>query len=297
MTEFFQPTLAVAAADTPPLPLVVVYLALGLVGLGVDALLVFGPWVTLKGWVEGVGRLKRRPVLPLDGLLMLGLALLAVALLLGGSVLLAPARDGGEREGVALGMVVSSLVLHWGGLAMVLGWLRLRKLRFREVFSRRGRNGFKDFGLGMGLYLGLVPLLVVYAVIYEYLARMVGHEITPQSLVEVLREIRSPWMLVYFGVLVAFIGPLAEELAFRGVALPLLARRLGVVPAVMVVSAVFVMLHGSFDAIGPLFIVALGFTLAYVYTSSIWVAAGMHTAFNGVNLVLLLAMRGQGVVP
>jgi membrane protease YdiL (CAAX protease family) len=85
-------------------------------------------------------------------------------------------------------------------------------------------------------------------------------------------------------------APVAEELVFRGVALPVLARRLGVVAAAVLVSLVFAAVHFHPEAVVPLFLVSLCCCAAYAATGRLLVPMVVHGLFNGVNLAVLLVI-------
>ena len=99
-----------------------------------------------------------------------------------------------------------------------------------------------------------------------------------------------PWALrVYLILLGTLVAPVAEEVLFRGLALPLLAKRFGTGAAVLVTAFVFASLHFNAASFGPLLILGLVFALAYVYSGSLWTPIALHSLFNGVNIALLYA--------
>lgn len=90
------------------------------------------------------------------------------------------------------------------------------------------------------------------------------------------------WMLAVFGVTVA---PLMEELFFRGLLYPALARPLGIRWSVVITSLLFALIHSSqlADAWAPLlllFLVGLVLTTARVRTGSIIPGLLIHSAYN-----------------
>ena len=89
----------------------------------------------------------------------------------------------------------------------------------------------------------------------------------------------------------AVVAPVFEECVFRGIALPLLARALGVGPAVFLSSLLFASIHFHMASMAPLLVIAVAFALAYIYSGSLWVPITMHATFNAVNLALLLVIR------
>lgn len=109
------------------------------------------------------------------------------------------------------------------------------------------------------------------------------------------------WILSIFGMSLV---PLFEEMLFRGFLYPVLARRLGLILAVILTAVPFVMIHvpqlvdpkmsfkSSWGAI--LVISIIGFALTIVRAVKKSVAAGvlMHMAYNGFTSVLAIISTG-----
>ncbi|NQV10296.1 MAG: CPBP family intramembrane metalloprotease [Cyanobacteria bacterium] len=100
----------------------------------------------------------------------------------------------------------------------------------------------------------------------------------------------SGWTLFCFAFTAIVLAPLFEETIFRGVLLPVMARKLGPIWGVVLSSAIFGLAHLSLSELSPLFV--LGLALGWLRLSSgrlsscIW----MHALWNGLtfsNLVLL----------
>jgi membrane protease YdiL (CAAX protease family) len=111
------------------------------------------------------------------------------------------------------------------------------------------------------------------------------------------RFFRTPgeaWALSLFGVTFA---PLLEELFFRGFLYPVLARRFGLILAVLFTAAGFSLIHAPqlAHAWGPvlvIFLVGLALTIARALTKSVAAALIMHMAYNGTLSLLLFAGTG-----
>jgi membrane protease YdiL (CAAX protease family) len=86
-------------------------------------------------------------------------------------------------------------------------------------------------------------------------------------------------------VLVGILGPIAEEVFFRGFVLPGLIRRFGVGRSLLLSSVMFGLFHIDPGAIVPTF--ALGLALGWVYlkTGSIWPAMFAHGLHNTVAVL------------
>jgi membrane protease YdiL (CAAX protease family) len=90
---------------------------------------------------------------------------------------------------------------------------------------------------------------------------------------------------------VVLLGPLVEELFFRGALFGRMVRSRGVRPAALAVSACFVLAHGEVKEALPLFLVALALAEVRAVSGSLWPGFLLHGAFNGVTLAL--AFRGK----
>ena len=105
---------------------------------------------------------------------------------------------------------------------------------------------------------------------------------------------REAYLLSIFGVTFA---PLLEELFFRGFLYPVLARRLGVVIAVVLTAMAFAAIHGaqlmySWGPVLVIFIVGLVLTTVRAITKSVAAGLLIHIAYNGTITVLMFAATG-----
>lgn len=98
------------------------------------------------------------------------------------------------------------------------------------------------------------------------------------------------WVLSIFG---ATVGPLMEELFFRGFLYPVLARKLGTAISVLITSLAFSIIHGPQlgRAWGPvlvIFVVGLVLTLARAITRSVAAGLLLHASYNATIFFLML---------
>lgn len=187
-------------------------------------------------------------------------------------------------------VVSQGLLLQLGGLAFVVYSLRRRRLSWADAFGLRWRGFARHAATGVVFYLAAMPFLAFYSIIYQLFLRSIGFEILPQEVAVVFAREPSFWMRLYFLSLAVVVAPVFEEVLFRGIGLPLLARRLGLIPGVLALSAIFALVHGNVASLAPLFVIAVAFSLGYIYSGSLAVPIVMHAAFNAVNLVLLMVM-------
>jgi membrane protease YdiL (CAAX protease family) len=105
---------------------------------------------------------------------------------------------------------------------------------------------------------------------------------------------RTPAEAWALGILSVTLAPLMEELFFRGFLYPVLARGIGVPPAVFLTALGFALLHGAQlgFAWGPvlvIFLVGMVLTMVRAKTNSVAAAVLIHMAYNGTITVAMFA--------
>lgn len=236
-------------------------------------------------WHIRINALRRRPWGWADALLLGGVFALLVA---GGMLLTVPLRDGPSWRL----LVVQTCFVDGLGLLVLNMLLRGRGLSWSQAFGLDRSGIGRRLGMAMLFYLALLPILVFAALLYEALLSSRGYTPRLQDVALVLRDMQSPWLRLYFLVLAVVVAPCLEECIFRGVGLPVLARSLGVGPAVFLTSLLFAAAHQHLPSLVPLGVVAMALALAYLYSGSLWVPIAMHAIFNAVNLGIILTLLG-----
>jgi uncharacterized protein len=92
-------------------------------------------------------------------------------------------------------------------------------------------------------------------------------------------------------VMAGLIGPVAEELVFRGLLFPLWQQRHGWIAAMLMSSTLFGIYHANFL---PAFVGSIIYTCLYMRTRSLWAPIVVHAAYNVSTWYPLL---GQFIVP
>ncbi len=110
-----------------------------------------------------------------------------------------------------------------------------------------------------------------------------------------LKTTMGVWVLAIFGSLLA---PFAEEVFFRGLLFPAVARRTSVAISVAVTSLFFALLHGtqlgwSWGPLLLLFSVGVALTLVRAFSQSVAASALVHVSYN-VTLFTFLYMGTNG---
>ena len=133
------------------------------------------------------------------------------------------------------------------------------------------RNWGSYLVAGVALALCLVPL--------QYFLPMPKHP----PIDDFFRTERDAYILSVFGV---FCAPLFEELFFRGFLYPAVARRLGMVPSILITALLFASIHAmqlsySWGPLLVMFLVGATLTSVRAVKKSVSAVFLMHMAYNG----------------
>jgi len=129
----------------------------------------------------------------------------------------------------------------------------------------------------LSVFLGWMVAWIAWVAVSEVIGRAVGQE--PP------RPWHYPAVVTALRILaIGIIGPIAEELVFRGVALYVLWRRLALPAwlAVLISAALWAVIHTQYDPITIAFIVADGIILgaARLHSKSTFTPIAMHVFGN-----------------
>jgi len=283
-----------------------VYLVLLLLGLGIDIIIGVRLLMArlpgeLRGralltqpgdWNRHVERLKGRTWTWREAGLM-AVILLAAQLVAQGVPWVFVTWGVGSMDSDMAAALCQGAGFHGVGLAALAWLIYRRRVSWADAFGMRWREVIHRVGQGMVCYLGILPIVFVTSLACQLILFWLGYPLSMQNVVLFFLEPQSPGIQVALLVLALGVAPLTEEALFRGVALPLLARTAGVIPAIVVTAACFALIHFHLPSFAPLFVLAAGLAVAYIVTESLWVPVVMHALFNGMNIGLLLLAAGR----
>ncbi len=187
----------------------------------------------------------------------------------------------------ALPLLVSQFLFYVLWLGSLYAWLKVhyRRSFWRSMAWVRPERGWANcFAWGVVTALGVIAL---------------GGILRPPQvempLTELLRDRAS---LVWIGGFAVTLGPLWEELAFRGFLMPLLVRTLTVAPAILATALVFAGLHGfeyawSWKHLSLITVAGAAFGWMRHHSGSTAAATVMHAGYNLVFFLGMLVPRPQ----
>ncbi len=168
-------------------------------------------------------------------------------------------------------------------------------------FNFSSLNLFQEAGVGIGGYLAILPVFLLILVALVIVANFLHYEPPPHPLVEVFleEEKRAPWVIGFSLVLASLVGPIFEEVFFRGFCYSIFKKKWGIKWAMILSAAFFSAIHHSEFAFLPIFI--LGLALAYLYEKrgNLIAPITLHIVHNSIFigyffLAKQLVLEGRG---
>ena len=206
-------------------------------------------------------------------------ALFGVALVAGGTTLafvtlsVLPGVGEPEDENLLLPIVLGLLQ----GLMVVAAWL----FGIKKYGARWRALGFVRTQSRSGMLLPWPVLLLSLLFFGLYVSVVEAWGIEPLSPPDIPSGALGDGLYKTLNIaILGVLGPLAEEVFFRGFLLAALMHPLGAWRAVAVCSAIFAVSHGSLGLLIPVFVSGALLSWLYVKTGSIWPSFTAHAAQN-----------------
>lgn len=175
------------------------------------------------------------------------------------------------RYSSAIGAAVQFAVIF--GIALLLA----RGSDLRQTFAlRRPTSWAKAAGIS---FLTLVAVFVAIVIVAQF-----GDASEEQGLTPDYWDPDRLGALIAFGVVVVLIGPVVEELMFRGLGFTLLAMRLGKLASIVLTGVLFAVTHGLVLGFAVIAVFGVGLASLRAYTGSIYPCIALHMAFNAFGL-------------
>lgn len=175
-------------------------------------------------------------------------------------------------------------------LTLAIVWAVVTKFGRRPFWQTLGWSWSPNFGPLPAVGLALL-LLAIGVVITHF----VGGRETQLDLI-IGSSLKTRFATAFLAVVTA---PLVEELTFRGVLYPALQRALGMIWAVVLVSALFAGVHllqyfNNFGVVAVITILSVSLTLVRAKTGRILPSFVIHVVFNGIQAAFLIVQPFVG---
>ena len=160
-----------------------------------------------------------------------------------------------------------------------------------SAWSTLGFSGFSPVAVGLRGYLMAFPWLFLILLLMVKVMQWFHLKPPVESIQELIFQEQRGGVLALVLMLACVIGPVAEELFFRGVVYPAIRQRTSRLAATLLSGAAFSLVHTNL--VGFLPIMALGCLLAHLYesTGSLASPLAVHIVHNSLLMSLALVLR------
>ena len=187
----------------------------------------------------------------------------------------------------------SELLLRLGVLAGFVAYFRRSQIRIRPALGLDSMPFAAAAGWGGVFCLASLPPVGAIIFATNAFCRLFHIPIADQPIIDLFLNIHSPLLLLTLLLFAISVAPVFEEFLFRGFAYPVLKKRFGMLPAWLMVAAVFALSHWHAPSFLPLFVFALGLGLAYELTGSLIAPITMHALFNATMVLQIFYQRSH----
>lgn len=206
-----------------------------------------------------------------------------------------PAGKDPTPASTAWNAVVSGALLQ-GGMAVIfiVFW-------FSQNFAKRPNFNMTRMSLGGAISTALVCFLLLtpprlgleigWMATIKWLNSIGLHIPTDSQEVVSFFDGAPPIAYVLLILLAGFVAPIVEELIFRAGLYRFLKGQTGKIPAMIISSAVFSMLHWNVLVFPTLMLFGIALCLSYESSGNVKVPICFHAIFN-LNSILLIALQG-----
>lgn|GEM_PF-1455001 len=192
-------------------------------------------------------------------------------------------------------LVVGAILLLSYAVQLATLWVVARRHGY-HLSESVGLRGVTSPVAWFGSALGAAATVRVFALLYSAFMIAAGLKLQGWDASPMRYFAPGPLGAALLVLIVVVVAPIVEEMVFRGVVLASLRARWGDTAAIGASSFVFAAMHISLFSFLPILAVAVVLSVLFIRSKSLWVSIACHSAFNGVGVVFLLALRARGVV-
>jgi membrane protease YdiL (CAAX protease family) len=168
------------------------------------------------------------------------------------------------------------------------------KVKYGQAISAIGlkvKNAARLALLALLGYVAFLPILVFLLIMIILITTLLNYQPQQHILHDFFLEEQRFWPLFFSIFMVVALGPIVEEIFFRGFAYNAIKKRWGAPKACVLISVVFAGLHANLIGFLPIF--ALGLLLVYMYekTGSLIPSITIHILHNSMMMLMLFLGR------
>ncbi len=158
----------------------------------------------------------------------------------------------------------------------------------KDYFQFRIKPLKESIYLGLKGWLMIIPFVLLTSLIMNLI---VENQAGSNPLLEIVLNNNNYFAFIMLFLTTTLIAPLFEEIIFRGVLLPVLARDYGKIIGILISSFVFALAHLSLNEFPPLFVLGIGLATTRLISGRLASSVVMHSFWNGLTFLNLFLLR------
>ena len=184
--------------------------------------------------------------------------------------------------GINLRMMISTFFIDIAVVIVVLYFVVVKCKDTLVSLGLKLSSLFKNISSGIAGYIFILPLLFTVLIFSLWILNILGYKPEPQPVFEMFMEEKRGVFLAFFAIFVSILGPIIEEIFFRGFMYNAVKKHIGVIGAAFISASVFSLLHTNIVGFFPIMI--LGLLLVYLYerTGSLVASMAVHILHNAI---------------
>ena len=193
-------------------------------------------------------------------------------------------------------MIVNTTILDALAVSFIIYFTVVQYKERLEALGLSMKNFFRNVFYGAVGYIALIPVLVLILAVTAVIINITKYVPERQPVVELFLKEKGVAFLTYSSLFAAVLGPLVEEIFFRGFMYGALKKRIGIYGAMALTAAIFAALHTHIVGFMP--IMALGILLAYLYekTGTLVSSITVHIIHNLSMVFVVFLVKQVGAV-
>ncbi|MFC1666854.1 lysostaphin resistance A-like protein [Candidatus Omnitrophota bacterium] len=183
---------------------------------------------------------------------------------------------------VHLGVIINTFFIDIAAVVVILYFVMVKHKERLPAIGLQFSSFFKNILSGITVYVFIVPVLFVVLLLSIRFLNIFEYIPPPQPVFEMFMEEKENKTLIFLTIFVSVLGPIIEEMFFRGFMYSAIKKYLGILGAAFLSACIFSVLHTNI--VGFLPIMILGIVLAYLYetTGSLVAPIAVHILHNSI---------------
>ncbi len=137
-------------------------------------------------------------------------------------------------------------------------------------------------------WIMIIPFVLLTSLIMDLI---IENQAGSNPLLEIVLNNNNYFAFILLFLTTTLVAPLFEEIIFRGVLLPVLARDYGKIIGILISSFVFALAHLSLNEFPPLFVLGIGLASTRLISGRLSSSVVMHSFWNGLTFLNLFLLR------